>query len=84
MAAGWSPRSTAALIRERDLEYRVRQLLVSRCGVHDPQIVRVEEEPDRLVVLYTVEALTGRAARTAFIAPGDQDPEIVVCAGFVW
>lgn len=81
---GFSPRSNAALVRERQLEFRVRQLLITSCGVHDPRIVLIEEEPDRLVALYTVQALTGRVARTAFITedpPGDA--EIVLVDGFV-
>ena len=82
--SAFSPKSSAALRAERDLEFRVRQLLTTVCGVHDPHIVLVEQEPDRLVALYTVETLTGRDARTAFIEPGDPDPEIVVCAGFVF
>lgn len=82
--AGFSPKSNAALIRERDLEFRVRQLLTTGCGVHDPHIVLVEEEPDRVVVCFTVETLTGRDARTAFIEPGDSDPEVVIVGGFVF
>ena len=82
--SAFSPKSSAALRAERDLEFRVRQLLKTVCGVHDPHIVLVEQEPDRLVALYTVETLTGRDARTAFIEPGDPDPEIVICAGFVF
>ena len=82
--SAFSPKSSAALRAERDLEFRVRQLLVERAGVHEPHIVLVEQEPDRLVALFTVETLTGRDARTAFIEPGDQDPEVVVVAGFVW
>lgn len=82
--AGWSPKSNAALIQERDLEFRCKQLLTTQCGVHDPHVVLVEQEPERVVVLYTVETLTGRDARTAFIEPGDPDPEIVVVAGFVF
>lgn len=82
--SAFSPKSSAALRAERDLEFRVRQLLTTVCGVHDPHIVLVEQEPDRLVALYTVETLTGRDARTAFIEPGDPDPEIVICAGFVF
>ncbi len=81
---GFSPKSSAALRAERDLEFRVRQLLTTQCGVHDPHIVLVEQEPDRLVALYTVQTLTGRDARTAFIEPGDPEPEIVVCSGFVF
>lgn len=83
---GFHAKSRAALTRERQLEFRVRQLLITRCGVHDPRIVLIEEEPGRYCVLYTVQTLTGRAARTAFIEPGDTDgdPEIVVCAGFVF
>lgn len=74
----------AAQTRERDLEFRVRQLLVTGCGVHEPRILLVEEEPDRLVVLYTVECLTGRAARTAFVTPTEGDPEVVTVEGFVY
>ncbi len=82
--SAFSPKSNAALRAERDLEFRVRQLLTTQCGVHDPHIVLVEQEPDRLIALYTVETLTGRDARTAFIEPGDPEPEIVICAGFVF
>lgn len=82
--AGFSPKSNAALIRERDLEFRCKQLLTTSCGIHDPHVVLVEQEPERVVVLFTVETLTGRDARTAFIEPTDGDPEVVVCAGFVF
>ena len=82
--SAFSPKSSAALRAERDLEFRVRQLLTTVCGVHDPHVVLVEQEPDRLIALYTVETLTGRDARTAFIEPGDPDPEIVIYAGFVF
>ena len=82
--SAFSPKSSAALRAERDLEFRVRQLLTTVCGVHDPHIVLVEQEPDRLVALYTVATLTGSDARNAFIEPGDPDPEIVICAGFVF
>lgn len=81
--AGFSPKSTAALVRERDLEFRVKQLLTTSCGIHDPHIVLVEEEPDRVVVLFTVECLEGRGARTAWIEPGDPDPEVVIAVGFL-
>lgn len=81
---GFSPKSNAALQAERGLEDNVRRLLVDVCGVHDPHIVLVEQEPDRLVALFTVETLTGRDARTAFIEPGDPNPEIVVCSGFIF
>lgn len=81
---GFSPKSSAALRRERDLEFRVKQLLTTSCGVHDPHIVLVEEEPDRVVVCFTVETLTGRDARTAFIEPADGDPDVVIVAGFVF
>lgn len=81
---GFSPKSQAALIRERDLEFRCKQLLTTSCGIHEPHVILVEEEPDRVVVLFTVETLTGRDARTAFIEPGDQDPEVVVVSGFVF
>lgn len=81
----FNPRSSAALQRERDLEFRVRQLLTTGHGVHDPHIVLIEEEPDRLVALYTVESLTGRAAHTAFITPDPPgDPEVTLVAGFVF
>lgn len=82
--SAFSPKSSAALRAERDLEFRVRQLLTTVCGVHDPHIVLVEQEPDRLVALYTVETLTGRDARTAFVEPGEDDPEVVIVAGFVF
>ena len=82
--SAFSPKSSAALRAERDLEFRVRQLLTTVCGVHDPHIVLVEQEPDRLVALYTVETLTGRDARTAFIEPGDPDPAIVIASGFLF
>lgn len=82
--AGFSPKSNAALIRERDLEFRVRQLLTTSCGIHEPHVILVEEEPDRVIVLFTVEGLTGRLARTAFIEPGDPDPEVVVVDGFTY
>ena len=82
--SAFSPKSSAALRAERDLEFRVRQLLKTVCGVHDPHIVLVEQEPDRLVALYTVETLTGRDARTAFVEPGEDDPEVVIVAGFVF
>lgn len=76
--SAFSPKSSAALRAERDLEFRVRQLLKTVCGVHDPHIVLVEQEPDRLVALFTVEGLRGRLARTAWIEPGTADPEIVI------
>ena len=84
MSAAFAPRSSAALTAERDLEFRVRQLLVTSCGVHQPVILRVEQEQDRVTVLFTIEVLTGRAARTAFITPTDDpgQPEVVVVAGF--
>ena len=82
--SAFSPKSSAALRAERDLEFRVRQLLVERAGVHDPHIVLVEQEPDRLVALFTVEGLRGRLARTAWIEPGDSDPEIVIAEGFLF
>ena len=80
------PRSTSAQTAERDLEFRVRQLLVTVCGVHDPHVVLVEQEAERIVALFTVETLTGRAARTAFIEPvePDGDPEVVVTHGFTF
>lgn len=85
MSIAWSPKSTAALVRERDLEFRVRQLLTQQCGVHDPHVVLVEEEPDRLCVLYTVQTLEGRGARTAWITPDPAggDPEVVTATGFL-
>lgn len=52
--------------------------------MHDPHIVRVEHEDERIVALYTVEALEGRAARTAFITGGEPAPEVTTCAGFVF
>ena len=82
--SAFSPKSSAALRAERDLEFRVRQLLKTVCGVHDPHIVLVEQEPDRLVALYTVEGLRGRLARTAWIEPGTADPEIVIAEGFLF
>lgn len=82
--SAFSPKSTAALVRERDLEFRVRQLLTTSCGIHDPHIILVEEEPDRLVCCFTVECLHGRDARTAFIEPGEPEPEVVIVAGFTW
>lgn len=82
--SAFSPKSSAALRAERDLEFRVRQLLTTQCGVHDPHIVLVEQEPDRLVALFTVEGLRGRLARTAWIEPGDSDPEIVIAEGFLF
>lgn len=84
MGRGFSPKSTAALVRERDLEFRVRQLLTQQCGVHEPHIVLVEQEEDRIVCCFTVELVDGRGARTAFIAPGDPDPEIVIEIGFTF
>lgn len=81
---GFSPKSNAALQQERGLEEQVRRLLVNQCGVHDPHIVLVEQEPERLVALYTVQTITGRDARTAFIEPGEDDPEIVIVSGFVF
>lgn len=82
--SAFSPKSSAALVRERDLEFRVAQLLTTSCGVHAPEILRVEQEPDRVIVLYTVQALSGRAARTAFVTPTDDpgSPEIVIVDGF--
>ena len=82
--SAWSPKSNAALVRERDLQFRVRQLLTQQCGVHDPHVILVEEEPDRLVVLFTVELIDGRGARTAFIEPTDGDPDVLVCHGFLF
>lgn len=82
--SAFSPKSNAALRAERDLEFRVRQLLTTVCGVHDPHIVLVEQEPDRLVALFTVEGLRGRLARTAWIEPGTTDPEIMIAEGFLF
>lgn len=72
-------------LAERDLEFRVRQLLTTVCGVHEPQLVRVEQEQDRVIALFTVQCLTGRAARTAWITPtGDPgQPEVVIAEGFL-
>lgn len=83
---GFSAKSNAALIAERDLEFRVRQLPVQSCGVHDPVILRVEQEPDRVIVLFTVQGLTGRLARTAWITPTSEPdgPEVVIVDGFCW
>lgn len=78
--SAFSPKSNAALIRE----FRCKQLLITSCGIHEPHIVLVEEEPDRIVVLFTVQCLDGRAARTAWIEPRDgAEPEIVIAAGFL-
>lgn len=83
--AAFAPRSSAALQAARDLEWRVRLLLVQEAGVKDPAIVRIEQEADRIVVLYHVETLTGRAGRTAFIEQqGDGPPELTTVAGFCW
>ena len=83
--AGFAPKSSAALARERDLEFRVRQLLVTACGVHEPEILRVEQEPDQVVCLFVVQTLSGRAARTAWITPTDDpgQPEVVLADGFL-
>ena len=81
---GFSPKSNAALIRERDLEFRCKQLLTTSCGIHNPHIVLVEEEPDRVIVLFTVETLNGRDARTAFVEPGDPEPDVTLVQGFVF
>ena len=78
------PMSSAAQRAERELEERVRGLLTERCGVHEPHVVLVEQEPDRLVALFTVEGLRGRLARTAWIEPGTTDPEIVIAEGFLF
>lgn len=82
--SAWSPKSTAALVRERDLEFRCKQLLTTSCGIHDPHVVLIEQDEDRIVVCFTVETLKGRDARTAFITPGDPDPEIVIELGFTF
>ena len=82
--SAFSPKSTAALVRERDLEFRVRQLLTTSCGIHDPHVILVEQEEDRAIVLFTVETLKGRDARTAFVTPTDGDPEVLVCSGFLF
>lgn len=84
MSSAFSPKSTAALVRERDLEFRCKQLLVTSCGIHEPHVLLVEQDEGRIVVLFTVQCLEGRAARTAFIEPGDEDPEVVVVAGFTF
>lgn len=86
MCAAFAPKSSAAQVAERDLEFRCRQLLVTQCGVHDPEILRVEQEADRAIVLFTVQSLTGRVARTAFITPTDDpgSPEVVVTHGFTF
>lgn len=86
MCAASAPKSSAALVRERDLAFRCRQLLVTACGVHDPEVLRVEQESDRVIVLFTVEGLTGRVARTAFITPTDDpgSPEVVVTHSFTF
>ena len=65
--AAFSPKSSAALVRERDLEFRVRQLLIQREGFKDPTMWRVEQEPDQVCALFTVESLTGPLSCTAFI-----------------
>lgn len=82
--SAYSPKSNAALVRERDLEFRCKQLLTTVCGIHDPHIVLVEEEPERIVVLFVVETLKGPDGRTAFITPGEPDPEIVIEIGFTF
>lgn len=82
--SAYSPKSNAALVRERDLEFRCKQLLTTSCGIHDPHVILVEQEEDRAIVLFTVETLTGRGARTAFVTPTDGDPEVLVVAGFVF
>lgn len=66
----------------RDLEFRCRQLLVTKCGLEDPRIVLVEEVDDRLIVLFNVPAvLTGREDQTAFI---EADGEITTVLGHVF
>ena len=87
MCAASAPKSSAAQRQQRDLEFRVRQLLTVECGVHDPEVLRVEQESDRVIVLFTVEGLTGRVARTAFITPTDDpwgSPEVVVTHSFTF
>lgn len=67
---------------ERDIEFRCRQLLITRLGLEDPRIVLVEEVDDRLIVLFNVPALlTGREDQTAFI---EADGEITTVLGHVY
>ena len=84
--SAFAPRSSAALAQQRDLEFRVAQLLTTSCGVHAPEILRVEQEPDRVIALYTVQTITGRAARTAFVTPTEDpgQPEVVITHGFTF
>ena len=51
-------------LSERQLEFRVRQIIRAEHGFYEPEIVRIEREPDRLVCLFTVEGLTGPVAKT--------------------
>lgn len=75
---GFSPKSSAALRAERDLEFRVRQLLSTKEGIHVHEFKRCMHEDDRVVALFLVQTLTGPAACTAFIYP---DGEIEVVRG---
>lgn len=76
--SAFSPKSGRALIEQRALERRVRDLLIQSQGYHAPRIVRVEQEPDRLVALFVIETLGGEKAMTAFI----EVDEVVVVQGF--
>lgn len=51
-------------LSERQLEFRVRQILTTEHGCYRPSIVRIEQERNRLVCLFTVEGLTGPVAKT--------------------
>ncbi len=75
---GFSPKSSAALRAERDLEFRVRQLLSTREGIRVDRFERCEHEDDRVVALFLIEGLTGPIACTAFVYP---DGEVEVIRG---
>ena len=76
----FSPKSGRALIEERALERKVRELLIQETGYHSPRIIRVEQEPDRIVALFVIQTLGGEKAMTALI---DEDGTVPV-EGFIW
>lgn len=78
--SAFSPKSGRALIEERALERRVRELLIQVAGYHAPRMIRVEQGPERVVALFVIETLGGEKAMTAFI-----DEDGVVCVeGFLF
>ena len=71
---GFRPRSGRALIEERVLERKVREKIIADLGYHSPRIIRVEQEPDRVVALFVIETLGGEKAMTAFLDADGTEP----------